>query len=100
MLTFFLEQLRAGHRCVFASITDAPELRTLAERSRDAANGAQTREDGFGEFMAKFLVEKEWRGQFEKLRRHWGIEDEAETFSLLCGIESTEFGRLYAVAEP
>lgn len=87
VLAFFLEQLRAGHRCVFASITDAPELRTLAERARDAANAAQKRADGFGEFMAKFLVEKKWREQFEELRRDWGDIDEAETFSLLGGIE-------------
>ncbi|HEY5779279.1 MAG TPA: hypothetical protein VIT00_11115 [Terrimicrobiaceae bacterium] len=87
VLAFLLEQLRAGHRCVFASITDAPELRTLAERARDAANAAQKHEDGFGEFIEKFLLEKKWREQFEELRRHWGNTDEAETFSLLYGIE-------------
>jgi hypothetical protein len=87
VLAFFLLELRAGHRCVFASITDAPELRTLAERARDAAHAVQEREDGFGEFMAKFLVEKKWRDQFEELRRGWGGADEAETFSLLGGIE-------------
>ena len=58
VLAFFIEQRRAGHRCVFASITDAPELRTLAERARDAATAAQEGEDGFAEFMAKFLVER------------------------------------------
>lgn len=87
VLAFFIEQRRAGHRCVFASITDAPELRTLAERARDAATAAQEGEDGFAEFMAKFLVEKEWREQFTKLRRHWDDAPEAETFNLLCGIE-------------
>jgi hypothetical protein len=87
VLAFFLEQRRAGHRCVFASITDAPELRTLAERARDASNAAQTREDGFAEFTVKFLVKKKWRELFEELRRQWDNADEAETFSLLCGIE-------------
>ena len=87
VLTFFLEQRRAGHRCVFASITDAPELRTLVERARDAANAAEKREDGFEEFIAKFLLEKKWREQFEEVRRHWGNADEADTFSLLCEIE-------------
>lgn len=87
VLAFFLEQRRAEHRCVFASITDAPELRTLAERARDASNAAETREDGFEEFMIKFLVEKKWQKQFNDLRQHWGNVDEAETFSLLCGIE-------------
>lgn len=87
VLAFFLEQRRAGHRCVFASITDAPELRTLVERARDAPSAAQTHDDGFTEFMTKFLGEKGWREQFEQLRRHWNNTGEAETFSLLCGIE-------------
>ncbi|MFZ1221134.1 MAG: hypothetical protein WAO00_17710 [Chthoniobacterales bacterium] len=87
VLAFFIEQRRAGHRCAFASITDAPELRTLADRARDAATAAQGGEDGFAEFMAKFLVEKEWREQFTKLRRHWDNATESETFNLLSGIE-------------
>lgn len=87
VLAFFIEQRRAGHRCVFASITDAPELRTLAERAHDAATAAPEGKDGFAEFMEKFLVEKEWREHFTKLRRHWDNPTEAEIFDLLSGIE-------------
>ena len=36
VLDFFLDRLRAGESCVFASISDAPELRVLAENARDA----------------------------------------------------------------
>src|SRR4030095_10033322 len=86
VLAFFLEQLRAGNRCVFASITDAPELRTLAERSCDAAK-VPRHEEAFEEFMAKFLVETKWRMQFDELCRHWRNIGEVETFSFLCGIE-------------
>lgn len=87
VLDFFIVQLRAGHRCVFASITDAPELRTLAERARDAANAAQNRENVVEEFISSFLVEKKWQEQFGELRRHWGNTGEGEAFDLLRGIE-------------
>jgi hypothetical protein len=87
VLAFFLEQRRSGQRCVFASITDAPELRILAERARDAAAGAEEVTDGFAEFKGKFLAEKKWQEHFTNLRRHWRNADEAETFGFLCGIE-------------
>lgn len=92
VLAFLLEQLRAGHRCVFASITDAPELRTLTERACDAANATQNSEDSVREFTKKFLVEQKWRTQFEELRRHWDNADEAETFDLLyrIGVRSAD----------
>src|SRR5258705_2002709 len=31
VLAFFFEKFRAGERCVFASVSDAPELRMLTE---------------------------------------------------------------------
>jgi hypothetical protein len=79
VLSFFLGQLRAGHRCVFASITDAPELRTLAERARDA--------QGFEEFLVKFLAGEKWRTQFEELCRFWENVSDADAFDLLRRIE-------------
>ena len=79
VLAFFVGQLRAGHRCVFSSITDAPELRTLAERARDA--------QGFEEFTEKFLTEKKWRAQFDELRCCWKNVGEAEAFEFLRGVE-------------
>jgi hypothetical protein len=83
VLPFFLEQFRAGHHCLFASITDAPELRTLAERARDA--------QGVEEFAAKFLAEKKWRAQFDELRRYWE-SSEADTFEFLraVGVRSSD----------
>lgn len=87
VLTFFLEQLRVGGRCVFASITDAPELRTLAERARDAMGAMQNQEPLPGEFLEKFIVEEKWREQFDNLRRFWGDANELEAFSLLSRIE-------------
>jgi hypothetical protein len=87
VLDFFLSQRRAAHRCVFASITDAPELRTLAERARDAAKAAPNDEEALGDFMSLFLVEKKWNDQFNKLCRIWNNASEGETFGLLRGIE-------------
>jgi hypothetical protein len=58
VLSFFLGQLRAGHRCVFASITDAPELRTLVERSRDA--------QGFDEFLIASPSQQHWGNLLER----------------------------------
>lgn len=85
VLAFFLDQRRAGNRCVFASISDAPELRILAERSRDAVLAAEP-ENAFDVFE-KLLLEKKWREHFEELRRIWNDADKVETFELLRGIE-------------
>src|SRR5271165_1326344 len=79
VLSFFLGQLRAGHRGVFASVTDAPELRTLAARARDA--------QGCAEFLVKFLADQKWRAQFAELRCRWGNVSEADAFDLLRRIE-------------
>ena len=81
VLRFFLEQARRGNCCVFASITDAPELRTLAERARDSHAG------GLAEFQDAFLAEKTWRGAFAELRRSWDNCSEAEAFECLKRVE-------------
>src|ERR1700735_5742034 len=41
VLDFFLECTQRGETVVFASVTDAPELRALAENARDAAHFAE-----------------------------------------------------------
>ncbi|MGC3988749.1 MAG: hypothetical protein QM796_03485 [Chthoniobacteraceae bacterium] len=87
MLTAFLEYLRTGYFCVFASITDAPGLRILAERARDAANSATNHQAGFEDFMTKFLIEKKWRTEFDELRREWSGASEADVFSWLSKVE-------------
>ncbi len=79
VLSGFLELLRAGHRCIFASITDAPELRVLAERAVDAQN--------FEEFSGNFLVEQKWRKEFDRLREQWSEVSEIEVFEFLRKVE-------------
>jgi hypothetical protein len=83
VLDFFLGRLRAGEACVFASITDAPELAALANDARDAKD--------WEEFRDKFLS-KQRREHFKDLCRHWGNLPETEAFSLLQNIH-VEGGR-------
>src|ERR1035438_3872265 len=62
VLAFFREQARGGNRCVFVSISDAPELRVLAENASDAKT--------WEVFHDKFLAAKERRGDFNELCKH------------------------------
>jgi hypothetical protein len=75
VLTFFCDQARSGNFCVFASISDAPELRLLAENASDAKDWAM--------FRDKFLAAKERRKEFNDLRRHWDNIPEQEVFEYL-----------------
>jgi len=72
VLAFFLEQARIGNSCVFASISDAPELRVLAENALDAGK--------WDIFHDKFLTAKERRDDFNELRKHWDNIPEQEAF--------------------
>jgi hypothetical protein len=74
VLGFFLDRSRAGDICVFVSITDAPEFRTLADDAR-AAND-------LGEFESKFLS-KERRINFNELCRFWNDSTPSEAFDYL-----------------
>jgi len=87
VLAAFHEQLRAGHRCVFASITDGPELRNLAERALDATRAASNHQAGFEEFRTTFLAEKKWQVEFAELRRQWGNASEEDAFCWLSKVE-------------
>jgi hypothetical protein len=60
----------------FVSGSDAPELRELAERTRDA-------ESSFEEFKAEYLAAKVQRENFSRLRNSWGQMDEREAFETL-----------------
>jgi hypothetical protein len=74
VLDFFLGRLRAGESCVFASISDAPELRALAENARDAKT--------WDVYRDKFLGSNR-RADFDELRTYWDNPVELETFDLL-----------------
>ena len=75
VLDFFREQAQDGNRCVFASISDAPELRVLAEN----ASAAKTWEV----FRDEFLTAKERLHNFNELRIHWNNIPEREAFRYL-----------------
>ncbi len=69
ILGFFLERCRMGHKCVFASTSDAAELRTMAEEARKL--------DSFSSFKQAFL-NKTHQKHFDVLRKHWSdLSDEA-----------------------
>jgi hypothetical protein len=74
VLAFFFEKFRQGERCVFASVSDAPELRMLSENA--AINGSLER------FKTHFLDQKR-RAQFNDLRDHVGASSDDEAFSFL-----------------
>jgi hypothetical protein len=78
VLEFFLRELRAGNSCVFASITDAEELRTLSTAAKNAAN--------YSEFIDKFLS-KDRVKSFSTLCGFWKPIENEEAFELLKRIE-------------
>lgn len=75
VLQFFLEQLRQGNSCVFASVSDAPELRVLAE------NALQV--EKWEIFRDRFILAKQRRKDFDELVKHWGEIPEQEAFEYL-----------------
>jgi len=77
VLAFFFEKFRLGERCVFASISDAPELAQLTQ------NAAAT--PSFVEFKEHFLNKKRSE-QFAELRNHLGSPTEEEVFRFLCSV--------------
>lgn len=74
VLGFFFEKFRAGDRCVFASVSSAPELKMLSENARATPS--------FPEFREHFLS-KQRRDQFTELQQHLGMPGEEETFNFL-----------------
>ncbi len=75
VLTHFLNCLKAGDACTFASLTDATELRTLAERAVDA--------DTLAEFKTAFVADKTWAPVFTELLSYWPDVTEEDAFRYL-----------------
>jgi len=80
VLNFFFECTRRGETVVFASVTDATELRALAENARDAAD--------FQEFKKAFLGGGRDK-QFAELGRLLEVTDEESTFRFLRSVQVT-----------
>ena len=74
VLAFFFEKFRAGECCVFASVSDAPELRMLTENAAASVSLAEFREH---------FLDKRRSKQFEELRKHLGSPSEEETFEFI-----------------
>src|ERR1035438_8312017 len=74
VLDFFLERLQAGESCVFASISDAPELRVLAENASAAKD--------WDVFRNAFLGGGK-RDDFDRLRNRWNKIPEPDVFDYL-----------------
>ena len=81
VLEFFFHKFRAGERCVFASVSDAPELRMLTENAQAAMNAG----GGLEEFRTHFLDQKRAQ-QFEELKNIVGAVSEEEVFAFLCAV--------------
>ena len=95
VLAYFAEKAKAGDECVFASISDAPELRELADRARNATTCAV--------FKSHFLG-GDRESDFEELREAWGSVSEQDAYEWLKrihvagGTEWTIEGNLLAFA--
>lgn len=87
VLLFFAQKCCAGDKCVFASVSDAPELRTLTE---NAQANQKSGSDIVG-FKKHFLDEKR-SALFCDLTKTIGAKSEQDTYNFLCSI-SVEGGR-------
>lgn len=74
VLDFFLTCAESGENAIFASISNAPELRMLSTHARSAKD--------FDEFTAKFLT-KPRRTEFDELRKRLDNITEQDAFSFL-----------------
>ena len=68
-----------SERFVFVSSSDAPELRELSERARQAESAS--------EFETQFLAAKVQETNFEKLRKYWGNTNATSAYDVLRRIE-------------
>lgn len=75
VLTSFLFWLKMREECVFASITDAPSLRTLAARARKT--------NDFSEFKSEFISDTTWTKEFKELLGYWNGISEEQAFQFL-----------------
>jgi hypothetical protein len=78
VLAYFFEKFRLGERCVFASVSEAPELRLLTENAAAAPT--------LIEFKQHFCA-KERATQFAELGKHLGGITEQETYEFLRSVE-------------
>ena len=74
VLEFFFSKFRLGERCVFASVSDAPDLRMLTENAAASAS--------LDEFKTHFLDEDR-RKNFNKLSVQLEATSDEETFEFL-----------------
>lgn len=81
VLEFFFQKFRAGEPCVFASVSDAPELRMLTENAQAAKKAGAD----LNQFKAHYL-DKKRSAQFEELQKLVGAVSEEETLAFLCAI--------------
>jgi len=81
VLEFFFQKFRAGESCVFASVSDAPELRMLTENAQAVKKAGE----GLDHFKAYFLDRKR-AAQFTELQKLVGAATEQETFDFLCSV--------------
>jgi hypothetical protein len=81
VLEFFFKKFRAGESCVFASVSDAPELRMLTENAQAARKAGETVDN----FKSLFL-DKKRKIQFKELENILGAVSDDETFAFLCAI--------------
>ena len=81
VLSYFFAKFREGDACVFASISDAPELGQLVENAKAAKKSGESTD----RFKSNLLSEKREK-LFEDLKNSVGAVSEEETLAFLCAI--------------
>lgn len=77
VFSFFFEKVRLGDRCVFASISDAPELGKLVENAKASSSLVEFKEH---------FCDKERRDHFNDLHKRLDGATEADVYSFLRAI--------------
>ncbi len=84
ILEFFWHRANAGESCVFASISDAPELRGLSENAGDAQD--------WPEFQNTFLAAACWKKHFNELEKHLNYPAGKDVFAFLRQVQVKDAG--------
>lgn len=87
ILEFFWQRANAGERCVFASISDAPELRGLSENAGHAQD--------WPEFQNQFLAAACWKKHFNELEKFLGHPESKDVFAFLLQVQVVSASESY-----
>lgn len=87
ILPFFYERSKHGHTCIFASMTDAPGLRELADRACSAIKSTPSIEAALDSFRSNFISAKKWKEEFDEIRTLLDLKEDIDVFLFLRAVK-------------